>query len=161
MNAKPLLRIGSLSFRSDGTIALCNRPLHLHFQMAENEGMPSGIPRDMTYAEVDSYISDLLSLQDNKIRHQPNAVHDPEDGRMQLAALTTLRATAHHFISPDLRAGPFFYTLTDLQQRNISVDKDWNVKTGIDLEWARSVPAQMQTPPHWLTSRAVDELGDP
>lgn len=154
MNAKPLPRIGSLSFRSDGSIALCSRPLHLYFQMAENEGIPSGIPRDRTYAEADSYVSDLLSLQDNKIRHQPNAVHDQEDGRMQLAALTALRATAHHFISPALRAGPFFYTLTDLQQNNIFVDDDWNVTTVIDLEWACSMPAQMHLPPHWLTNRA-------
>lgn len=161
MNANPLPRIGSLSFRPDATIALCNRPLHLHFQMLENEGIPTGIPRNRTYAEVDSYISDLLSLHDNKIRNQPNAVHDQEDGRMQLAALTALRATAHHFTSPALRAGPFFYTLTDLLQHNIFVDEDWNVTTVIDLEWACSVPAQMQLPPYWLTSRAVDGLGDP
>ena len=128
--------------------------------MAENEGIPSGVPRDRTYAEIDSYISGLLSLHDNKIRHQPNAVHDPEDGRMQLAALTTLRATAHHFISPALRAGPFYYTLTDLQLRNIFVDEDWNVKTVIDLEWACSVSAQTQLPPYWLTSRVVDGFGD-
>lgn len=137
-----------MSFRSDGSIALCNRPLDLHFQMLENEGIPSGIPRHRTYPEVESYVSDLLSWQDNKIRFQQNAVRDQRDGHAQLAALTTLRATVHHFISPEFRSGPFFYTLTDLGQKNIFVDEDWNVQTIIDLEWARSVPAQMQLPPY-------------
>ena len=126
--------------------------------MLENEGIPSGIPRDRTYAEAEGYISDLISLQDNKIRYQPNSIHDQEDGRMQLAALAALRATAHHFMSPASRSGPFFYTLSDLQQNNIFVDEDWNIQTIIDLEWARSVPAQMQLPPYWLTSRAVDQI---
>lgn len=77
---------------------------------------------------------------------------------MQLAALTALRATTHHFISPDLHDGLFFYTLTDLQQNNIFVDENWNVQAIIDLEWARSVLIQMQLPPYWLTSRAIDQF---
>lgn len=160
MNKMPLPRIGSLSFNSDGFITLSNRPLNLHFQMLENEGIPSGIPRQRTYTAVEPYISDLLSFQDSKTLNQPNAVHDQDDGERQLAALTALRATMHHFISPEYRDGPFFYTLTDLHQCNIFVDEQWNIQTIIDLEWAHSKPIEMQTPPHWLTSRAVDGFYD-
>ncbi|KGQ09099.1 putative 3-hydroxyisobutyrate dehydrogenase [Beauveria bassiana D1-5] len=122
----------------------------------ENEGIPSGIPRDRTYAETEAYISDLITVQDNKIRHQPNAIHDVTDCRKQLAALTALRAVMHQFIKPELRDGPFFYTLTDLHPSNIFVDEYWNVVDIIDLEWAHSMPLQMQRPPFWLTSRGVD-----
>ncbi|KAI5459506.1 phosphotransferase enzyme family protein [Mariannaea sp. PMI_226] len=161
LNATPFSRIGSMLLRPDGSIGLCNRPLNLYFQMLENEGVPSDIPRHRTYAEVESYLSDLLSLQDNKIRYQPNAVHDQEDGQMQLAALTALRATMHHFIRPEFRDGPFFCTLTDLHRQNIFVDKDWNIQTIIDIEWTHSLPIEMQLPPYWLTSRPVDGFEDP
>jgi hypothetical protein len=127
--------------------------------MLENEGIPTGIPRHRVYAQVESYLSDLLSFQDNKIRHQPNAIHDQEDGKMQLAALTALRATMHHFIRPEGRDGPFFLHLTDLHQHNIFVDQDWNIQTIIDLEWAHTLPLEMHLPPYWLSSRvSVDSF---
>ncbi|PNY29133.1 Uncharacterized protein TCAP_00949 [Tolypocladium capitatum] len=90
------------------------------------------------YAAVESYISDLLSFQDNKILHQPNAIHQ-DDGENQLAALAALGATMH--------------------KCNIFVDQQWNVQAIIDLEWAYAKP-EMQLPPHWLTSRAVDGFYD-
>lgn len=86
LKAIPFPRIGSVRLQPDGTVALCNRPLSLYLQMLENEGIPTDIPRHRLYAQVESYLSDLLSFQDNKVRHQPNAVHDEEDGKMQLAA---------------------------------------------------------------------------
>lgn len=128
--------------------------------MLENEGIPTGIPRHRTYAEVESYLSDLLSVQDSKIRNQPNAIHTQGDGEVQLAALTAMRAIAHHFISPDFRQGPFFNTLTELSQNNILVDEHWNIQTVIDLEWTHSTPIEMQLPPYWLTSLAVDQFYD-
>ncbi|OAA42208.1 Protein kinase-like domain protein [Metarhizium rileyi] len=159
LNAVPLPRIGSLRFQDDGSIALCNRPLSLYFQMAENEGIPTGIPRNRTYAQVESYLSDLLSCQDNKLRHQPNAMHHEEDGKRQLAALAALRATMHHFIRPEHRDGPFFLQLTDLHQQNIFVDDDWNIQTVIDLEWAHTLPLEMKLPPYWLSLKsAVDSF---
>ncbi|KAK5997833.1 hypothetical protein PT974_00196 [Cladobotryum mycophilum] len=160
MNRIPLPRIGSLSFNSDGIITLSNRPLNLHLQMYENEGIPAGIPRNRTYSAIEGYISDLLSFQDNKVLHQPNSIHSTSDGQMQLAALTALRAIMHHFIKPEFREGPFYLTHTDLHGGNIFVDKNWNISTIIDLEWAQSMPIEMQLPPYWLTSRAVDCFED-
>lgn len=156
LNSIPFNRIGALSLQPNMSIAMTNRPLHLYFHMLENEGIPLRIPRNRTYAETEAYISDLISIQDNKLRHQPNAIHDETDCRKQLAALTAMRAIMHHFISPELRDGPFFYTLTDLHPSNIFVDEHWNVEGLIDLEWAHSMPLQMQKPPFWLTSRGVD-----
>lgn len=161
LNKSPLPRIGSLTFDSRGTISLSNRPLTLYLQMLENEGIPSGIPRQRTYASVEPYISDLLSFQDNKILCQPNAVRDRNDGEMQMAALTALRATMHRFIRTQYRDGPFFLTLTDLHRSNIWVDEQWNIQTIIDLEWACSQPVEMQLPPYWLTSKAVDGFDEP
>ncbi|KAL6868775.1 hypothetical protein ACO1O0_000092 [Amphichorda felina] len=160
MNRTSLPRIGSWTFHSNGCITLSNRPLDLHLQMLENEGIPSGIPRHRTYTSVEPYLSDLLSFQDNKILHQPNGVQDEADGQGQLAALTALRAVTHKFIRPEYRDGPFFLSLTDLHQSNIFVDEHWNIETIIDLEWAYSKPVEMQVPPFWLTSRAVDQFED-
>lgn len=153
-------RIGSLSFGPSGVITLSNRPLSMYFQLLENEGIPSGIPRQRPYSSVEPYISDLLSFQDNKLLYQPNAIHDQEDGEMQLAALTALRATMHRFIRTDYRDGPFYYTLTDLQQNNIFVDDQWNIQTVIDLEWAQSQPVEMQLPHYWFASRPIDAFDD-
>ncbi|KAI1468552.1 uncharacterized protein F4812DRAFT_372768 [Daldinia caldariorum] len=158
INRTPLPRIGSLSFNSTGVVNLSNRPLDMYFHMLENEGIPSGIPRQRTYTSIEPYISDCLVMQDNKLLYQPNAIHDQEDGEMQLAALTALRATMHHFVRPDYRDGPFYYTLTDLQQNNIFVDEKWNIQTIIDLEWAQAQPIEMQLPPYWLTSKPIDDF---
>ncbi|OAA41096.1 SET domain protein [Beauveria brongniartii RCEF 3172] len=124
--------------------------------MVENAGIPSEIPRQRTYLEVESYLSDLLSLQDSKLRHQPNSMENYEDGQRQMAALTGLRATMHLFLNPKYRQGPFYLGLSDLHPNNIFVDDKWNIKTIIDLEWAGTLPVEMQTPPYWLTSRTID-----
>lgn len=132
----------------------------MYFQMLENEGIPSGIPQQRTYSSVEPYISDLLSFQDNKLLYQPNSIHDQADGEMQLAALAALRATMHRFIRTEYRDGPFYYTLTDLQQNNIFVDEQWNIQSIIDLEWAQSQPIEMQLPPYWVTSKPIDAFDD-
>ncbi|KAM3497600.1 hypothetical protein MY11210_009700 [Beauveria gryllotalpidicola] len=162
INSIPHPRIGSLSLQPDNrTISLTNRPLNLYMHMVENDGVPSGIPRHRTYLEVESYLSDLLSLQDFKLRHQPNSIKDYEDGESQMAALAGLRATMHQFLDPTYRQGPFHLTLSDLHQSNIFVDENWNIKTIIDLEWAHTCPVEMQTPPFWLTSRPIDGFKEP
>ncbi|KAH7317351.1 hypothetical protein BKA65DRAFT_570915 [Rhexocercosporidium sp. MPI-PUGE-AT-0058] len=135
LNEKLLSQIGLLTLDLRGVITLPNWPLTLYLQMLENEGTPSGIPRQRTYRSVGPYISDLLSFQDNRILYQPNSVHNQDDGEMQFAALTALRATMHRFIRPEYRDGPFFFTLTDLHRSNIF-------------------------PPYWLASKAVKGFGD-
>lgn len=161
MNKTPLSRIGSLTLDSNGVISLSNRPLNLYFHKLEDEGIPSGIPRQRTYGSVEPYLSDFLSFHDNKIRFQPNAIHSQEDAEMQIAALTGMRATMHRFIRTEYRDGPFFLTLTDMHRSNIFVDEQWNIQAVIDLEWACSQPVEMQLPPYWLTSRSVDDFTDP
>jgi Ser/Thr protein kinase RdoA (MazF antagonist) len=124
----------------------------------ENAGIPTDIGRDTTYITTESYLFDVLACHDNHLVHQLNAVNDEDDCRAQMAALATMRAVLPRFIRRDLRRGPFLFTLTDLHQSNIFVDDDWNVKYLIDLEWACSLPIEMQHPPYWLTSQSVDGL---
>lgn len=58
-------RIGSLRFDSTGVVTLSIRPLNMSFQLFENEGIPSGIPRQRNYSLIEPDISDFLSFQDN------------------------------------------------------------------------------------------------
>ncbi|KAJ5263823.1 hypothetical protein N7478_011428 [Penicillium angulare] len=57
------------------------------------------------------------------------------------------------FFRRDLLTGPFFLCLTDLHQSNTFVDKDWNITSIIDLEWACSLPVEMMHPPSWLSNQ--------
>ena len=133
MNAIPLPRIGALSLQR-GTISLSSRQLGLYIHIVENGGISSRCPRQRTYSEADSYIADLLSFQDAKLQGQPNAILDVEDGQRQMAALTALRATTRHLIDIGEWQGPFYLSLTDLHQRNVFVDEQWNIQAIIDLE---------------------------
>ncbi|KAI9373631.1 hypothetical protein BJX61DRAFT_552128 [Aspergillus egyptiacus] len=153
LNRTPLPRIGSLT--------LTNRPLTLRLQNFENEAIPT-IPRasasTSTYDSIEPYLLDLLQLHNNRITHQPNAIHDLQDGQEQLAALTMMRALLPDFISRTYRTGPFVLTLTDLHPSNIFVDDDWHITSLFDLEWACSFPVEMQTPPYWLSGRSIDDI---
>jgi hypothetical protein len=155
--------IGSLTLNSQGFIELSNRPLTQQLQSMENEGVPSGISRRTIYSAVEPYLLDLLDCHDNRIRYQPNSIHDQDDGRQQLAALTIMHAILHHFIQRDYRHGPFVFTLTDLHQSNFFVDDEWHITSLIDLEWACILPIQLQSPPYWISGRAIDQLkhGEP
>ncbi|KIM93093.1 hypothetical protein OIDMADRAFT_46378 [Oidiodendron maius Zn] len=156
----PLPRIGSFTMGNDGVISLTNRPLRFQLHQLENEGIPTGIDRDTTYITTESYLFDVLACHDSHLTHQLNAVNDEDDCRSQMAALATMRAVLPRFIRQDLRRGPFLFSLTDLHQSNIFVDDEWNIKYLIDLEWACSLPVEMQHPPYWLTSQTVDGLVD-
>ncbi|OJJ36408.1 hypothetical protein ASPWEDRAFT_49912 [Aspergillus wentii DTO 134E9] len=153
-----LPRIGSLTMNNDGVIRLTNRPLTLRLQTLENEDIPT-IPRNSTYESVEPYLLDLLQCHDNRINYQPNAIHNLTDGQEQLAALTMMRGTLHHFISRQYRNGPFVLTLSDLHPSNIFVDEEWHIISLIDLEWACSFPIELQTPPYWLTDVFGEQEG--
>ncbi|KAJ5114183.1 hypothetical protein N7456_002717 [Penicillium angulare] len=157
LNQHQFSRIGSLTLDDNGLTHLTNRPLTLRLQTFENEGIPS-IPKGSTYQCVEPYILDLLQCHDNRLEHQPNAIHHTQDGQEQLAALIMMRALLSRFISREYRDGPFLLTLTDLHASNIFVDEDWHITSLIDLEWACTFPIELKTPPYWLTGRPIDFL---
>jgi hypothetical protein len=126
--------------------------------MAENEGVPTSIPRKLVYGSADTFFSDLLACHDSRIRDQPNSILDERDGLEQMANLFVMRGLLPHFTTRDRRYGPFVFSLTDLHPSNIFVDHNWNITRIIDLEWACSLPIEMILPPYWLTSRGVDQL---
>ncbi|KAI9743785.1 MAG: hypothetical protein M1818_002519 [Claussenomyces sp. TS43310] len=158
LNRCPLQNIGSLTLDNYGLMSLTNSSLTLQLQSLENEGIPTGIGRKSTCSTVDCYLHDLLTCHDNRIYHQPDSIHDQDDGQQQLAALTMMRAILHHFAPRDYRHGPFVFTLTDLHQSNIFVDDDWHITSLIDLEWACSLPIQLQCPSYWLSGRGIDQM---
>ena len=152
----PLPRIGSFILNENGCLTLTNRPLTIDIQQLENEHIPLDIPRDTTYTRVDSYLHDILACHESRLRHQPNAVNDIEDGSYQASALMVMRSVWPCFFRRDLLNGPFFLHLTDLHHSNIFVDDHWNITSLIDLEWACSHPVEMIHPPHWLTNEGID-----
>lgn len=156
---KPRLpRIGSFTLDNSGVISLTNRPLTLRLQALENEGISTDISRDYTYSAVDQYLLDFLNCHNNRIYQQPNSIHSENDARQQVAALTMMRSIIPHFVDRNLRHGPFIFTLTDMHQSNIFVDDQWNITSLIDLEWACSLPVELQGPPYWLSGRSVDGM---
>lgn len=152
----PLPRIESFSLDKNGCLSLSNRPLTLEIQQLENEKIPVDIRRDSTHTSVESFVHDTFSLHESRLRYQLNAVNSVEDGFYQTSALMVLRSVWPCFFRRDLFRGPFFLNLTDLNQSNIFVDKDWNIVCLIDLEWACSHPVDMIHPPYWLTNQAID-----
>lgn len=154
----PLPQIGSFTICDDGVLRLVNRPLSLEMQDLENEHIPVGIPRRLTYSTVDAYINGILAFHDSRLRHQPNAINTLTDGLYQMAALTTMRAIFPHFFQAELRRGPFIFSLTDLHQSNLYVDDQWTITKVLDLEWACSRPVEMLHPPYWLTNQSVDRI---
>lgn len=103
-------------------------------------------------------MQDLLAYQDNRLRHQPNAILGRPDGIFQLSALTALKALLPRFWNRSSRHCSFVLTLPDLHQSNIFVDEDWNITGVIDFEFAPVQPQQIVGVPHWLSGKSIDEL---
>lgn len=154
----PLPRIGSFVLDDKGYLSLSNRPLALGIHYLENEHIPVDIPRQMTHTAADSFINDLLAMQESRFRHEPNAVNNITDACYQASVLTMMRSVWPCFFRRDLLRGPFFFSLTDLHQSNIFVDDDWNLKCIIDLEWAYSLPVEMIHPPSWLSNQVLQQI---
>ena len=112
--------------------------------MLGNEGIPIEMERNSTYQSLEPHLHDLLSCHDDRIRYQPNSIRDADDGKSQLAALTMMRAVLHRFVRRVKEAEQCVLTLTDLHDSNIFVDEEWHITGIIDLEWACSVPVQLQ-----------------
>ncbi|TPX15568.1 uncharacterized protein E0L32_004266 [Thyridium curvatum] len=156
--SQPLSRIGAWTINNQGFVSLTNRPLTLCLHQQENLGIRTAMSRQSTYTSAASYYLDLMACRDNLVRHQPNSIHDDDDGKAQLAALTTMRALLPKFADRPSREGPFALSLTDLHQSNIFVDDDWHITKIIDLEWACARPLDMLGPPSWLSGRSLDEI---
>lgn len=152
----PHAQIGSFTMDHRGFISLSNRPLTVSLHQLENMGIPSGIDRQTTYSTTESYVLDLISYHSNRLIHQPNSINDVTDGRKQMAAIVLMRSVLLDFVGS--RRGPFTFMLTDMHQSNIFVDEDWHITSLVDLEWACSLPVEMQQPPYWMTDQAVDHL---
>ncbi|KAI9747918.1 MAG: hypothetical protein M4579_007357 [Chaenotheca gracillima] len=154
----PLPRLGSFTVNDRGILSLTNRPLTMELHRMENEGIPIDIPRDVTYSTTELYIRDLLHCYRTRLTHQPNAIHDENDGLFQIAGMTVMEMVLPHFFDRRLRYGPFALTLTDLHHSNIFVDENWRIKWVVDLEWACARSKEMQHPPSWLTTQHVDDI---
>lgn len=157
----PQRSIGAYQFnKSDSTVTLTNRPLTCSAIIMENSGAPRTIQPRQTYQSLESFTSDMLTLHDNYLLHQPHAVQDEEDAHERFAIRLLLRAVSHHFILPRWRDGPYVLQLTDFHQSNIFVDADWNVVGMIDLEWICSLPVEILSVPYWLTGCSIDGIID-
>lgn len=156
----PLPKIESFVIDHNGFLCLTNRPLSLEIQELENEKIPVDIPRDCTYSTVDSYVMDMVGVHDSRLRYQPNGINDLGDYLYQTSALTGMRTVLPSFFKREFRRGPFVFTLTDLHQSNIFVDKDWRITSLVDLEWACTRPMEMLRTPTWLTNKACDEIAE-
>ncbi|KAL5336614.1 hypothetical protein BJX70DRAFT_400402 [Aspergillus crustosus] len=122
----------------------------------ENLNVLSGVARNTTYTSADTFCLDLLDGHDNRLRHQANAALD--NAKSQAVDLVLMRSMLSHFTDRSLRDGPYVMHLTDMHISNIFLDKDWNIKHIIDLEWACSVPLEHALAPCWLTDNQADEL---
>lgn len=158
LSRTPLPYIGSHIIDDSGFLRLVNRPLTLMLQDLENAKIPVNMSRNQMFSSVDSYVNALLSCHDNRLKLQPNAVKSGGDCASQMTALALMRTIRPHFFDQNLNNGPFIFSLTDLHASNILVDKDWNIRCLLDLEWAASLPIEFMQTPDWLTSQAVDMI---
>ncbi|KAF2761187.1 hypothetical protein EJ05DRAFT_497744 [Pseudovirgaria hyperparasitica] len=154
----PQPRIGAFRFNHDCTITLLNRPLTCATMMLENDGVPRIIQQNDTYLQTEPFVSDMISMHDEYLVSNPNAVYSAEDCRSQMSIRTLLRALSHHYIRRERRNGPFILQFTDFHASNIFVDEEWNITCLIDLEWVCALPVEMLAVPYWLTGRCIDEL---
>ena len=154
----PQPRIGSFQFHNNGTITLTNRPLLCSVIILENDGASRTISRNETYTSTEPFVADMLAFHDDFFLSNPNAVSSMGDCLGQMASKTLLRATSHHYIRRDRRNEPSRLQFTDFHASNIFVDKDWNIKCLVDLEWVCALPAEMLSVPYWLTGCAIDEI---
>ena len=154
----PQPRIGSFTIDDEGYLSLTNRPLLMQLNQLENEGIDTGIARSDVYTNTVPFALDLIQFHDNYLRQQPNAVLDDEDGRLQMATFASMRTVLPHFFLKDRRNGPFSLALMDMHQSNLFVDEDWHIRAVIDLEYAVTLPIEMQLTPFWLSDQDLDDL---
>lgn len=159
----PQPRIGAFRFNDNGTISLDNRPVTADMFVLENARAPRTMSVDTTYTNVNEYVSDLQTFQEQKFLAAPNAAVEEEDAKYQMGIMSFLRGVTHHFVGGTRRwrNGPFVLYMSDANASNFMVDEDWNVTGMYDLEWMFSAPADMPRVPSWLTWSSVDRISNP
>ncbi|KXS94707.1 hypothetical protein AC578_3850 [Pseudocercospora eumusae] len=145
--------IGALRFDDTGFIRLVGPPLLCSHVILENETGVQGLSR--IYTTMERFIYDLMAFRDRAFRAQPNAAHDEDDCRLQMAHSVLARAVTPQII--DCNA-PFALQLTDLHASNIFVDETWNITGVIDLEFMCSLPTVMLSVPYWLAGKYLDGI---
>ncbi|SMY20491.1 unnamed protein product [Zymoseptoria tritici ST99CH_1A5] len=150
----PHPRIGSLRFNDDGSISLASRPLICAISVLENEGAPR---LEGPYTSTGPFLQALQEFRANVFTNQPNAVHDKEDCRQQMAYMVLLRSIVPQIFNLQY-SGPFFLQHEDLHTGNIFVDADWNITGIIDLEFVCSLPPDMLQLPHRLCIGHLDHV---
>ncbi|KAF2220301.1 hypothetical protein BDZ85DRAFT_275887 [Elsinoe ampelina] len=157
----PQPRIGSFRFdRERGTVSLTNRPMNVAVMVTESAGSPRVIQTGQTYGDPLTFASDMLSVFDNFLLHEPLSVLNPTDARDRLTARVMLRALLHTFIPLERRYGPYLVQPTDLNAGNLFVDDDWNVTCMVDLEWINALPAEALSVNPWMTPTPFDMITD-
>ncbi len=155
----PQPHIGSFRFNPrDATVSLSARPLTCTMMLFEQGDTPRTIQPNQIYHNSDSFASDMLTLYDNHLLHEPHSVRDSDDAQERMTIRTMLRTVAHRFVLPERRNGPFMLQLTDFHQSNIMVDEEWNVTCLIDLEWISALPVESLSVPYWLTGCSIDGI---
>jgi hypothetical protein len=154
----PQPRIGSFQFHTDCTIRLTNRPLTCTTIILENEGTPRTMQPSDTYTSTESFVSDIITMHDQRFLSNPNAAYDESDCRAEMASRSAIRALSHHYITRKARNGPCVLQVTDFHRSNMFVDDEWNITCLLDLEWVCALPADMLDVPYWLTGRAINKL---
>ncbi|KAL4950406.1 hypothetical protein BDW69DRAFT_187382 [Aspergillus filifer] len=150
LNSKAQPRFGSYTINDAGQISLTNRPLTKHLHFMENEAVNT-MPRNATYQEVEPYAYDLLKCHEAWLTAVPPAFNDRFEGERRLANVVAMRALLPQYLTNEHRHGPFVLSLTGLDRGDIFVDHHWNIVGLIDLEWACSLPVELQSPADWLS----------
>ena len=153
----PLPRIGSFKIDENGYLSLSKRPLTLEIQQLENEHIPVDIPRGHLYKRC------LVYNRQNCISRKPAPPSANRSHQCRRRPLSDICVNGHEkhlvlFLSSRAFPWAFFLNLTDMNQNNVFVDDEWNIKCLIDLEWACSHPVEMIPPPCWLTNQAIDGI---
>ncbi|KAM5439288.1 hypothetical protein MferCBS31731_004710 [Microsporum ferrugineum] len=154
----PQPRIGSWTIDNNGQLSLSNRPLLPHITKFENWGIPSGIPRETTYTNTDSFYNDCIGVYDNRLEHQRNIVKHEREVWDAAAKMVYMRSYLPRFADYSLRQGPFFMQFGNMPSHNILVDKEWNVKQFIDVQGICSLPIELLLPPPWMTGKDLGNL---
>lgn len=146
---------GSFVLDEKDYLNLSNRPLSLQLQYLENQEIPADFQQHVTYPYAESYINDIFSFHEARLRHQPNAVEDLQDGLLQASPLMVMKSVWPCFFRRDLLRGPLLFSFIDVHQFNIFADEDWNITCLVDLEWARSRPVGMIRAFYWLSNQSM------